>query len=399
MQLRTAHIGAYMIRVALVCISPLRHDSRVLRHAALLAGAGYDVRIFAQAPLPDSPPTPVTVLRGPGSDWRVRFGMVFRQAPATLLPASADSLYWASSIKLAARRDLLKYRPDLVIANDWRSLPVAFAARRASGARIIYDSHEFAPEEFSDSWRWRALARRHVMRVEDRYIRKADAIVTVSPGIAEALAERYGLSERPVVISNTPSWQATAFRPTGSPVTVLYHGAVVPRRGLETLIASLPLWPADYRLIIRGPTQGQFDQHLRGLAGHLGDRIAFEPAVAPHQVVATAAQADIGIFLLSNSTTHARFALPNKVFEYMQAGLMLVSSDLPEIRKHVESTGCGLLLPQDAPKAIAACLAGLDRDRIDACKRASLEAARRVNFEAESTKLLTIVEHLCQSTA
>lgn len=130
------------------------------------------------------------------------------------------------------------------------------------------------------------------------------------------------------------------------------------------------------------------------MAGHLGQRITFEPPVAPDQVVATAAAADIGIFLLSNSTTHARFALPNKVFEYMQAGLMLISSDLPEIRKHVEATGCGLLLPQDAPEAIASCLAGLDRKRIDTCKRASLEAARLLNFEAESTKLLTVIERV-----
>lgn len=384
-----------MTRIALVCISPLQHDSRVLRHAALLGHAGHEVRIFAQAPLPAMPPTPVTVLPGPGSDTRVRLGMVLRQAPASLLPISADALYWGSATKLAARRDLIRFQPDLVIANDWRALPVAYAAKQACKARIIYDSHEFASEEFADSWRWRLLARRHVVRIEARYIREADAVMTVSDGIADALAARYGLA-RPTVISNTPGWQETAFRPTGDRVTVLYHGAIVPRRGLETLIDSVRLWPASFRLVIRGPAQGGFDQHLRTLAGDLGERVSFAAAVAPDQVVPTAAQADIGIFLLSNSTTHARFAMPNKIFEYIQAGLMVISSDLLEIRKVVESAGCGLLLDRDTPQAIATCLAGLDPARIDACKRAALARAKELNFEAEGAKLLTLIRSVLQ---
>lgn len=382
-----------MTRIALVCVSPLQHDSRVLRHAALLVGAGYEVRIFAQAPLPAVPPAPVTVIPGPGSDTRVRLGMVLRQAPASLVPASADLLYWLSPSRLTTRGDLLRFKPDLVIANDWRALPLAFAAKRTCGARIIYDSHEFAPEEFADSWRWRVLARQHVVRVEDRYIREADAVATVSDGIADALAQRYGLP-RPTVISNTPAWQATAFRPTTRPITVLYHGAVVPRRGLETLIESVSLWPAGFRLVIRGPAQGGFDQHLRNLAMSFGERVALEPPVPPEQLIATAAQADIGIFLLSNSTTHARFAMPNKIFEYMQAGLMVISSDLPEIRTVIETAGCGMLLPNDSPESIAACLSSLESARIDACKRAALARAQDINFEAEGGKLLALTARL-----
>jgi glycogen(starch) synthase len=382
-----------MTRIALLCISPLQHDSRVLRHARLLAENGYEVKIFAQAPLPATPPTSVSVLPGPGSDTRVRLGMVLRQAPASLLPFSADALYWASATRLAARRELLSFKPNLVIANDWRALPIAYAAKQACKARIIYDSHEFASEEFADSRRWRLLARQHVIRIEERYIREADAIVTVSDGIADALAARYGLA-RPTVISNTPAWQETAFRPTGSPVTVLYHGAIVPRRGLETLIESVALWPAGFRLVIRGPAQGGFDQHLRTLASGLGERVTFAPAVPPDQVVPSAAQADIGIFLLSNSTTHARFAMPNKIFEYIQAGVMVISSDLPEIRKVVETANCGVLLKEDTPPTIAACLADLDSARIDAYKRAALRRARDLNFEAEGGKLLALTARL-----
>lgn len=382
-----------MKRIALVCLSPLQHDSRVLRHAGLLASAGYDVRIFAQAPLPASPPAPVTVISGPGSDYRVRFGMVLRQAPASILPASADLLYWLSPSRLKARGDLLRFRPDLVIANDWRALPISITAKRICGSRVIYDSHEFAPEEFADSWRWRLLARKHVVRIEDHYIRQADAVVTVSSGIADALAQRYAL-ERPIVISNTPAWQATAFRATERPITVLYHGAVVPRRGLETLIESVAAWPPDFRLVIRGPAQGGFDQHLRSLAAPFGERVALEPPVPPDELVSAAAQADIGIFLLSNSTTHARFAMPNKIFEYMQAGLMVVSSDLPEIRAVIEKARCGLLLTVDTVDGIARCLANLDAASIDMYKHAALARASELNFDLEGTKLLELISRL-----
>lgn len=382
-----------MTRIALVCVSPLQHDSRVLRHAALLADAGYGVRIFAQAPLPATPPAPVTVIPGPGSDTRVRLGMVLRQAPASLLPASADLLYWLSPSRLTTRRDLLRFKPDLVIANDWRALPLAFSAKRDCGARVIYDSHEFASEEFADSWRWNLLARQHVMRIEDCYIRGADAIVTVSDGIADALARRYTLP-RPMVIANTPSWQATPFRPTGDRITVLYHGVVVPRRGLEVLIESVRLWPAQFRLVIRGPAQGGFERQLQQLAEPFGERVAIEPPVPPAQLVSAAAQADIGIFLLSNSTTHARFAMPNKIFEYMQAGLMVISSDLIEIRSVIERAGCGAVLAGDTPEAIAGCLASLDPARIDACKHAALARARELNFDMEGTKLLGLINQL-----
>lgn len=319
--------------------------------------------------------------------------MIFRQTPATIWRQSADLMYWLSYTKMAALRELERFAPEIIIANDWRSLPIAFAAKQTAATRVIYDSHEFATEEFADSWRWNLLARQHVERIEDRYIRDADAIVTVSDGIADALARRYALPP-PTVIANTPAWHATAFRPTGAQVTVLYHGAIVPRRGLEALIESVRLWPPQFRLLIRGPAQGGFDRHLQRLADPFGERVTIDLPVPPSQLIAEAAKADIGIFLLSNSTTHARFAMPNKIFEYMQAGLMVISSDLPEIRRVIEAAGCGLLLADDGAQAIAACLAGLDPAGIDACKRAALARARVLNFEGEGGKLLALVENL-----
>lgn len=382
------------MKIALLCLSPLRHDSRVLRHAALLAQAGHEVRIFAQAPLPDSVPTEVTVLDGPGSNLRVRAGLALRQAPATLWPATADFLYWASSTRFRARAALSRFAPQLVIANDWRALPLAIHIKRCCGSLVIYDSHEFASEEFGDSQLWRLLARRHVIRLENRFIRAADAVMTVSDGIASALVERYDLPVRPAVIANMPQRHDASFRPTGDVVTVLYQGVLVPRRGLEVLVSSVPLWPNGWRLVLRGPSQGGFIKQLEALAAPMGGRVVIEPAVAPGQVVKAANQADIGVFLLADSTIHAKFALPNKIFEYIAAGLMIVSSDLPEIRKVVDGTGAGLLLKELSPSAIAAIFAQLTPEQIDGYKRRSLAAAAKLNFETEGLRLLSLVDSL-----
>jgi glycosyltransferase involved in cell wall biosynthesis len=383
-----------MIKIALVSVAPLQHDSRVLRHAALLSKAGYAVRIFAQAPLPAMPTAPVTVIPGPGSDARVRVGMMLRQAPASVLPASAETLFWLSQSRWVARRDVLRFRPDIVIANDWRALPIASAAKRSFGARILYDSHEFASEEFLDSRRWRWFARSHVAEIERRLIKEADAVTTVSAGIADALAQLYDLP-RPTVISNTPPRQSTSFKPTRAEhITVLYHGAVVPRRGLDILVESVAFWPEHFRLVIRGPAQGGYDRHLHRLAKELGNRIVFDPAVAPDQVVAAASEADIGIFLLSNSTVHARFAMPNKIFEYMQAGLMVISSDLPEIRTILEQTNCGSLLKDLSVESITSIISKLEEKNIDIHKQNSLTAAKSMNFDNEGTKLMSIISNL-----
>lgn len=90
--------------------------------------------------------------------------------------------------------------------------------------------------------------------------------------------------------------------------------------------------------------------------------------------------------------------MPNKIFEYMQAGLMVISSDLPEIRAVIERAGCGVLLPGDSPGEIANCLAALDPASIDACKHAALARARDLNFNREGTKLLTLVDQLSASS-
>ena len=112
------------------------------------------------------------------------------------------------------------------------------------------------------------------------------------------------------------------------------------------------------------------------------------PAVPMTELVRSASAADIGLFALPDHSRHNRFVLPNKFFEYTMAGLALCVSNLPEMALLLKRHDLGLLVPDLSPAAIATQLNSLDRNRIDCYKRNALAAARQLNWEKESEKLL-----------
>ena len=382
------------MRIAVNAFHPLASDSRVLRTAQALHESGHDVLLVGHGPAPDAPYR-VELLPDLPSPFAIRAGLVLRQAPATLIPASSLPLYWMNTARRKAREILRAWRPDAVHANDWNTLPLALDAKARWGARIVYDSHEMAVAEFEHSLKWRLAALSHVRTVEARGIARADAVITVSPGIARALREVYPGLAPPVVIRNVPEGPAVGFRATGPSVTVLYHGLLCGNRGLEAILASLPDWPEAFRLVLRGPSSPAYRATLEGqiAARGLSRRVRFEPPVAPREVVARAAEADLGLCILPNTSRQNRFALPNKLFEYLAAGLGVVVSPLPDMAEVVRSHGCGVLAEAE-PGAIAAAMRGLDPSTIDRLKRQALAEAQSLTWAHERRKLVALYDEL-----
>jgi len=383
------------MRIAIVAFHPLASDSRVLRTARALHAAGHGVLLVGHGPAPEGVSCDVALLPDPPSPFRVRAGLVLRQAPATLVRASAMPLYWMNAARRRAREILNAHRPDIVHANDWNTLPLALEAKARWGAKIVYDTHEMAVAEYEHSLKWRLAALRHVGAIEAQGIARADAVITVSPGIARALPQMYPGLRSPVVVRNVPDAAPAPFHPTGETVTALFHGLLRNNRGLEPILASMPAWPEAFRLILRGPCAPAYRAALEGQAAAHGvaRRVVFEPPVAPEQVVPHAAQADLGLCILPDTSRHNRYALPNKLFEYLVAGLGVVVSPLPDMAEIVESTGCGVMAGAE-PAAIAAAIGSLDRPGIDRLKRQALAAARTLNWAQESRKLVEVYEML-----
>jgi glycosyltransferase involved in cell wall biosynthesis len=395
--------GAALARQRSACLlslSRIPDDPRVRRQGDALKGAGWSVSAVGQpgalSPCPEWPcytPNARDVakrLPHPVHEVLVRGRLALSMQLSRIVPRVALETYWSWQ----SVRDLYEastgIQADLWVANDWFMLPMAARLAAERGGAFVYDTHEFAVNEYMERIKWRLFNRPFVRAIESMYIRQARVISTVSDGIADGLAGAYGLPVRPLVIRNTPFFQSVLGRPVGETVRVLYHGIVAPVRGLEPLIRSVKRWRPEFDLTIRGPGPDAYIEGLHRLIAEegVGGRVHIVPAVPMTALVQEAAAFDVGFFCMPRLSQQHEYVLPNKLFEYIMAGLAICVSDLPEMSRIVKATGVGVLLPSAEPADIAGVVNGLTRDSIRAYKARSLEVARELCWEQESKALL-----------
>jgi glycosyltransferase involved in cell wall biosynthesis len=322
---------------------------------------------------------------------RVRYAL--RLLAVRARPAIAQGIYWSFSENIIDIYNSARQVTAAVwLANDWTMLPLAARLAREKGGIYCYDTHEFAAEEYGDDRSWRLWRRPMVCALEREFIGRAAVVSAVSAGIAERLGKLYQLPAASITIRNTPAFEPIAFHSTSPDcIRVLYHGIVTPGRGLEATIDSVAAWRPQFDLTIRGPGDGIYLAALRNRICERGltDRITIAPPVPMTALVREAAAFDIGFFALPGSSRHNEFALPNKFFEYIMAGLALCLTDLPEMSRLVRQYGLGVTFRTVAPEAIATAINGLDPASIDHYKRNALAAARELSWERESERLLS----------
>jgi glycosyltransferase involved in cell wall biosynthesis len=380
------------LRVAVLSFTSIDGDSRVRRTIEALAARGYEVTAIGYGSQ-FSPAIPLIRLPDERSLTARRLEILATQLPSNVLPAASPTLHFMRLRNRAARRALIQLQPDVVHANDWMALPSAAAAKAATGAHIVYDSHEFASEEHADNALWRIVAQRHTSFIEARFIANADAVVTVSEGIAQALYKLHKLASLPTIILNTPLYQEVQPAPLDRPRRMLIHGVMKAGRGIEATIGALSFLP-EYTLTLRGNGAAHYLMSLHALAHSLGvaDRITFEQAVPLEKVVEAASAAHLGVFCAPGNTRQNCYSMPNKIFEYLMAGLVLVVNRDGEAAQFVENLGCGITASDSTPQAIAEAVRGLRPDQIESMRSRGLMAARRYSWDIEQTKLIDLYE-------
>jgi glycosyltransferase involved in cell wall biosynthesis len=290
------------------------------------------------------------------------------------LVTTAD--YYRRGIGLVRRT-----RPELIHANDYNTAWIGLAGKLLAGSRLVYDSHELWPDRnLRPEWRpWLLLC-------EALFVRVADSVITTSPGYAEVIAERYRVAA-PAVVRNVPEWRAEpegsraeGGRPRAEASLAVYFGAVTRNRGLPTVLRALALVP-ELRLRIVGPEAWGYRATLAELAAELGvgDRLELLEPVAPGEAPAVFGDADVGLALIEPACLSYEMTLPNKLYEYVAAGLPVLSSDVPVLAREVREHGVGTVADPADPAAVAAALREVVEPEANARYRA---AARRLASEA-----------------
>lgn len=301
-----------------------------------------------------------------------------------------------------------KEKFDIYHAHDLNTLPIAYLAARRNNAKLVYDSHELYVERntlkpSSKFWKW------VVGKIEGFLVNRTDAVFTVNESLALELSKRYKI-RTPGVVMNTPALfekskasnlgnnhLRTKFSLPKHVRLLIYVGGITFNRGLEELIESLKYLP-DCFLIYMGYGNEQYKQSLLNLARHLGlaDRLSFFGPVPSHQVIYYTACADLGVAPIANACLSYYYCSPNKLFEYMNAGIPVIASDFPELRKIVLGHEIGLTFDPSDPKDIAGAARAIlnNPEAMDKMHKNSLKASKLYNWENESEKLLQIYSAL-----
>jgi glycosyltransferase involved in cell wall biosynthesis len=409
----TPQSGRPFLRVTMLLYGDVDLDSRVRREAESLVARGHEVSIA----------TLTTERRRP---YRLDGARVLPLRPARrgLVPGdespfrgedrptgSLDRLSaggrwaagYAGTFAYWARAALHRLPPaDVWHGHDLLGLMAAWALRRKHGGALVHDSHELFLEAGS-AVSLPAPIRAMLRNVEGRASRAADAVITVNDIIAAELRRLYRVD--PIVVMNCPRLEPPPARLVlrerlglgGRPV-VIHHGVMGPGRGIDILIEAIPQLPADTAVVLlgRGPLAERFS--LQAAEPAYRGRLYVVPAVPIADVPSWIGDADVATIPFQAVDRNNVLATPNKLFEYLAAGIPMVVSDFPELRRIVTGAGAGLAVDTTSSRSLAAALTELleEPPQRRETRRASARRAYETtyNWQAQSQGLLAAYDRI-----
>jgi glycosyltransferase involved in cell wall biosynthesis len=359
-------------------INDLVTDQRVNKTCNVLRELGFDVLLVGRVKR-DSLPLPKRNYR------MHRMKLLFEKGP----------LFYAEfNIRLFIF--LLFHRACLFFSNDLDTLLPNYLISKLKSFPLVYDSHEYfteTPELVN-----RKFVQNIWKNIEQWIFPKLNDVITVSQSIADLFHEKY--RNKVAVVRNIPPLPSTIISdnpeheiPGDLPVVLLQGSGINVQRGAEELVQAMQ-YVKNARLLIVGG--GDVINTLKQMAGelNLGSKIVFIQKVPLEELRYYTSRASLGVSLEKDTNINYRFMLPNKLFEYIHAGVPVLVSPMVEMKKIVDKYQVGETISSHDPEDIARHISKMinDQKRLNFYRENCKNAAAELNWENEKQVLIKILK-------
>lgn len=290
---------------------------------------------------------------------------------------------------------LLFRKADLLLSNDLDTLLPNYLISKIKKIPLVYDSHEYfteVPELVNRKWIQNIWT-----KIEGWIFPKLKDVITVNDSIANLYEKKYGI--RPVVIRNISASQKIGKSksrkelglPEKTPMLILQGSGINIQRGSEELVEAMQFVDKAILLIVGS---GDVIDTLKTMVSdlNLSEKVIFKPKQPYEELFHLTRNANIGLTLDKDTNINYRYSLPNKLFDYIQAGIPVIASPLIEIKKIIDQYNIGDYIPDHHPEHIAKKLNEVlaNQELIANWKKNVNFAASRLNWENEEVALKSI---------
>lgn len=284
---------------------------------------------------------------------------------------------------------LLFIKKDILLANDLDTLLPNFLVSKIFNTKLVYDSHELFTE--MPELKQRPFVRKIWQTIEENIVPKVNNCYTVSNSIANYYNYKYNTNF--LVIRNFPvNYSVNKNESPKNINTIIYQGSLNIGRGLELMFETIPLIKNTKFLIIGS---GEIENELKNKVKYLNlsSSVKFIPRTSPNELKKITPTADLGISIEEDLGLSYRYALPNKLFDYIQAEIPVLVSNLPEMSAIVKKYNIGEVAESRNPQNLATKIEKILYNKHKYHKH--LKAAKQeLNWENESKELKKIYQNL-----
>lgn len=365
-------------KIIVSVISDVVTDQRVQKECNTFRKMGYDVLLIGRK-------SKRTFLLNELGYRVIRFPNLFNRGPFMYLVFNLQLFFY-----------LLFKKADVLWANDLDTLLPNYIISRLKNNKLVYDSHEY----FTLSV-YKKSSRKIWEKLENFLFPKQKNVITVSDSIKKEYEEKFKV---PItVIRNVPYKSvpiddaATIVLPRNKKILIMQGIGLNENRGVEEAVLTMQFLPDDFNLyfIGRGTILNKLKQMVLDLS--LSDKVTFIDVLPYNEMMACTRQCFMGlIFEKIDVTDHHRFALPNKFFDYINAGIPVLSSRATEIQLLIKKYQIGEFIENFGPHEIAARILEIEKNKeiYDLWKHNTKAASEELNWENEEEILVNFMNNL-----